>query len=222
MKKISIVLFLVVVLTIFIAMNDKKEKGDIVADTHSTVAIKDGVYYLDSASSTIVWTGGKKLVLGYFDSGMVNISSSSLEFSGGKILNGEVSIDMNTIETSKTGSGGGFDGLTKHLKSKDFFDVVAFPFSILRITGSEATSTGLFIVYGELEIKGVKKAVSFEAGFSPMNGNVLVEGKMTINRTDFGVKYGSESFFKGLGDKIINDDFILDFSLMAYPVKDGF
>jgi hypothetical protein len=38
---------------------------------------------------------------------------------------------------------------------------------------------------------------------------------MTINRAKYDVRYGSGSFFQGLGDKLIYDDFTLDFGLTA-------
>jgi hypothetical protein len=36
-----------------------------------------------------------------------------------------------------------------------------------------------------------------------------------VNRTLFGIKYGSGSFFQGLGDKVIYDDFTLAFNVVA-------
>jgi hypothetical protein len=37
----------------------------------------------------------------------------------------------------------------------------------------------------------------------------------TINRTDWGVNYGSKSVFENLGDKFINDDIELKISIKA-------
>jgi hypothetical protein len=38
---------------------------------------------------------------------------------------------------------------------------------------------------------------------------------ITIDRSDFDIKYGSGSFFDGLGDKLIYDDFTLNVTLTA-------
>jgi hypothetical protein len=45
----------------------------------------------------------------------------------------------------------------------------------------------------------------------------LFSGKssLTLNRTQWGLKYGSTSFFKGLGDKAINDEFTLAVEIAA-------
>ena len=47
------------------------------------------------------------------------------------------------------------------------------------------------------------------------NGMVNASGKMTIDRSDYDVRFGSGSFFDGLGDKTIYDDFDLEISLSA-------
>ncbi len=40
-------------------------------------------------------------------------------------------------------------------------------------------------------------------------------GKATIDRTKFGLKYGSKSFFDNIGDKAIDDTFDLTFNVIA-------
>jgi polyisoprenoid-binding protein YceI len=49
------------------------------------------------------------------------------------------------------------------------------------------------------------------------NGNLIIAGTATINRSTWNVKYGSEIFFKDLGDKVINDNFNLEFKIVAKP-----
>jgi hypothetical protein len=39
--------------------------------------------------------------------------------------------------------------------------------------------------------------------------------QVTVDRTKFGIKYGSGSFFDNLGDRTIYDDFTIEFSLIA-------
>jgi hypothetical protein len=49
-----------------------------------------------------------------------------------------------------------------------------------------------------------------------IEGNTLKSsGVITVNRAKYDIRYGSGSFFTGLGDKMIYDDFTLDFSLVA-------
>ena len=51
------------------------------------------------------------------------------------------------------------------------------------------------------------KSISFPASVDITEKGVSVAtNDFTINRTDFGIKYGSASFFDGLKDKAINDN----------------
>jgi hypothetical protein len=38
---------------------------------------------------------------------------------------------------------------------------------------------------------------------------------VTVDRTKFGLKYGSKTFFDSIGDKAINDEFTLTFNVIA-------
>jgi hypothetical protein len=40
-------------------------------------------------------------------------------------------------------------------------------------------------------------------------------GVATIDRTKYDIKYGSKSFFEGIGDKAIYDEFTLSFNVIA-------
>ena len=70
-------------------------------------------------------------------------------------------------------------------------------------------------ISGDLTIKGVTNPIEFDSKVSQNGDKLTAEGIMTINRAKFGVKYGSSSFFEGLGDKVIYDDFTLTFSIVA-------
>lgn len=44
---------------------------------------------------------------------------------------------------------------------------------------------------------------------------VAVANDVKVNRTKYDIKYGSKSFIADIGDKAIDDDFILNISLVA-------
>jgi len=61
-------------------------------------------------------------------------------------------------------------------------------------------------VTGNLTLNGVTKSISFPGSIDiSERGVTLATNDFTINRTDFGMKYGSASFFDNLKDKAIND-----------------
>ncbi len=58
---------------------------------------------------------------------------------------------------------------------------------------------------GELTIKGVTKPIKFIGSLVPDKAGKKIDATFDFNRTEFNVRYGSGSFFKGLGDKVIAD-----------------
>ena len=67
-----------------------------------------------------------------------------------------------------------------------------------------------------LTLKGIKKNISFPATISSNDSETTITSDVfTINRTEWGVNYGSKSVFENLGDKFINDDIEIKVSLKA-------
>ena len=56
------------------------------------------------------------------------------------------------------------------------------------------------------------KEIKFNAATDEMG---IMSASITIDRTDFNVRYGSGSFFDNLGDKTIYDEFNLDITLAS-------
>jgi polyisoprenoid-binding protein YceI len=108
------------------------------------------------------------------------------------------------------------DKLVGHLKADDFFGTEKFKTSKLVVTKAAPQDTkGNYKVTANLTIKDVTKEVKFFANVADANGTKTTTGKLTIDRGDFGIKYGSGSFFDGLGDKTIYDEFDLTFNVVA-------
>jgi polyisoprenoid-binding protein YceI len=105
--------------------------------------------------------------------------------------------------------------LKGHLLSPDFFDAANNGNAAFSVTGIKEEG-GKTIVEGNLTLKGVKKNISFPAKVSEEGNKAMIVSEVfTINRTDFGMKYGSSSFFDGLKDKAISDDVELSVSVTA-------
>tara|TARA_R110000787_G_scaffold59922_13_gene135934 strand:- start:38483 stop:39061 length:579 start_codon:yes stop_codon:yes gene_type:complete len=152
-------------------------------------------------NSKIVWKGYK--VTGSHE-GTINIKSGSLNFNEGILTGGELTIDMTSIIT--TDLEGEYKGkLEGHLKSDDFFGVEKNPTSSLVFTNVKATGKNSYSITGDLTIKGITNTVTFDLS---VYGNKAT-ASLKIDRTKFDVKYGSSSFFDGLKDKAIYDEFDL-------------
>ncbi|MDO8367744.1 MAG: YceI family protein [Saprospiraceae bacterium] len=169
-------------------------------------------YKVDTNASVGVWTGYK--VTGKH-TGTVKIKNGAVTTDGGMLTGGSFDIDMTSI-TNTDQEGEYAAKLVTHLKSDDFFGVSSYPTATFVITKAIAQDTkGNYKILGNLTLKGTTKEVKFFANFSEANGMVNAAGKITIDRSEYNVKYGSGSFFDGLGDKTIYDEFDLQVSLVA-------
>ncbi|MDZ4749063.1 MAG: YceI family protein [Saprospiraceae bacterium] len=166
---------------------------------------------VNTATSKVEWVGRK--VTGKHN-GTINIKEGVLQIKDGILLGGSFAIDMSSIKVLDiTGEYG--DKLEGHLKSDDFFAVDAFPTSKLVITQANAKGDGQFEVKGDLTIRDVTKQVTFLTQLTADGKKYKATTNITIDRSNYNVKYGSGSFFEGLGDKTIYDEFDLAITLIT-------
>lgn len=173
----------------------------------TTVAFTTIKKKIDVEASTVEWTGKK--ITGSSHYGTIDLKDGFINLTeDGKLTGGEFVIDMNTIEvTDLTGENKG--KLEGHLNSDDFFGVNNHKTSKLVITNATPKSGNTYAVDGDLTIKGKTEPVTFDM---VVNENTAT-AKVAIDRTKFGIRYGSGSFFDNLGDNTINNNFTLDVNL---------
>ena len=169
-------------------------------------------YKVDKKASTREWEGKK--VTGQHR-GTISFGASTLKVEKKKISGGALTVDMTTIANTDLGTSPMNAKLVGHLKSDDFFSVEKFPVSTIELKKVEAKSGTVCHFTADLTIKGITNPIEFDAEVVDSSGQLTATGVMTINRAKFNIKYGSGSFFEGLGDKLIYDDFKLNFKLVA-------
>ena len=150
---------------------------------------------------------GRKKVTGEH-SGNIMLKEGALIFKGKKVVGGNFTVDMTTINTTDL-EGKGKASLDGHLKSDDFFGTEKFPTATLVIKSIGEKSANVYSVTADLTIKGKTEPVKFELNVA---GNTATAA-LKVNRTKHDIKYGSGSFFSDLGDKTISDDFDLTVKL---------
>jgi polyisoprenoid-binding protein YceI len=180
-----------------------------------TEEIEKDVYVIDTSTSTITWKGA--FVSGAKShTGTIALKSGKGKFENATISTGEFVIDMTTIKDND-----GSAQLETHLKSDDFFNVEQFPEAKFELLSFEPAKTaGEFTAKGKLTIRDVTKDFTFPIILTVEGQNMIrATGKITFNRADYNVKYGSSSFFKGLGDKVIADKVELTLNLLTKPIE---
>ncbi|MCF6131911.1 YceI family protein [Flavobacterium wongokense] len=161
---------------------------------------------IDAKKSTINWVGKK--VTGEH-SGTVDFKEGNLIFKAGKVAGGNFTVDMTSL-TSTDLSGDWKTKLDGHLKSEDFFGTEKNPTSTLVFKKIAAKGNGVYTVTGDLTIKGITNPITFDLAVKGDTAST----KLTVDRTKYGIKYSSKSFFENLGDKTIYDDFELNINLV--------
>jgi polyisoprenoid-binding protein YceI len=92
-------------------------------------------------------------------------------------------IDAASIDTANTKR-------DKHLRSEDFLFVEKYPRIIFRSTAITKEGTS-YVVQGYLELRGVTKPLSIPVSLEQRQDEIIVQGRVTLNRRDFGVQYNS-------------------------------
>jgi len=159
---------------------------------------------INISESTVNWKG-KKITGSH--TGTINFKSGFITMEGESITGGEFVIDMTSINVTD------LEGETKgklegHLTSDDFFGTANHPTSTLTINSAKLQD-GVYKVKGDMTIKDSTNPIEFDLKMDGDTANTSLK----IDRTKYGVRYGSGSFFDNLGDNTISDDFELDVTL---------
>jgi len=157
---------------------------------------------INTETSTITWTGKK--VLGAH-TGTIKLKEGTLIMDGEMLTGGMFTVDMTTINVTDLKENEGKEKLEGHLQSDDFFGVKNHPTATLDFTKVEKTDNG-YNVDANLSIKDKTESISFEL----VTSNNTASTSFNVDRTKYGVRYGSGSFFDNLGDNTISDNFKLD------------
>lgn len=187
------------------AANATKADSTTTEVTTPTTAEVAAFSIVKDSTSVLTWTGSAVAKEHY---GTVDYSGS-LSISDGKLVGGELTFDMTTISSNDL-EGEWKAKLDGHLKAPDFFNVDSFPTAKLNIGSYDGT-----ILTGDLTIKDVTKAISFPAKVTVSDNGAEGKAEFTINRTEYGIVYGSGSFFDLAKDKVISDEIKFNVSVKA-------
>lgn len=153
-------------------------------------------------NSKVLFTGSK--VTGKHDGGF-NKFTGAIDLVNEKPEESSVNVEIETASVFTDA-----DGLTKHLQTGDFFEVEKYPkasFHSAKIVADPAKGPNAYSVTGDLELRGVRKSVTFPATIVVTPADVTVSTEFAINRKDFGIVYA------GKADDLIRDDVAIKLDL---------
>ncbi|KXH85986.1 YceI family protein [Chryseobacterium kwangjuense] len=201
MKKLSVIA-LVGIGLLAASCNKEKSAETTAATTEQTVAESKGeVLTVDAATSVVNWKAFHKGGMAP-RWGTLNVKSGDLSVEGGQLTAGNFVIDMNSIKVdpaSVTEKDKKPADLEAHLKNPDFFDTAKNPTSDFKITSvadlkeapADAIAGANKTVSGNLTLSGKTMNVTFPAKVDVAEGSASVQAKFTVNRADWGIKFGT-------------------------------
>ena len=168
-------------------------------------------YSVDLEDATLKWTANRVTKTHW---GYISMKEGDIVIDGKNIISGNFQVDMNSIVVRDMDESPWRTKLENHLKSSDFFYVEKFPTSQLTLT-KVSFNQGAFKVMGDLTIRGITHSVEFPAIINFSDSGPRATGQIKIDRTLFDVNFRSGKFFTDLGDKMIYDEFTIDFEIKA-------
>lgn len=167
---------------------------------------QERVYSVLPEESAVAWEGRNKVGS---HQGVLALAGGELEFLGGR-ADGEFRLDMRSIEDKDLVDDDLRRTLVAHLLSEDFFDAKNHPEATLRISRAEPNGAEPgrpnYRLSGMLEMRGVSRPFGCEATLANLEeGRIAVEAHFDLDRTQWGVNYGSGSLFRFLGYHLVYD-----------------
>ena len=210
--------YLLAAVALFIATSCSSKSGNKVDASdakEATANVGSQKLVVDTLASTVAWKGYKP---GGSHHGTLGIKQGELSVENGELVSGTFTLDMNKILCEDLTDAKMNEQLVGHLKSADFFDVAKYPEGKFTITTVEKLNDGVnsHRISGNLELKGVSKNITFDAKVTNEGSSYkATTATFTIDRTQWGVNYGSKNIFKDLKDSFINDDMEVTITIVA-------
>jgi polyisoprenoid-binding protein YceI len=209
MKNNLSVAFFILIIGSFLGCSEPVKEKTAAAETVALQAGDAKYVAIDTNLSVITWKGANSFGT---HTGYVRISKGRLMMEDGQLVGGTVEVDMTTIEDENHDSD---NGLIQHLKDPDFFNVAKFPVAAIVITKVAPKNAEEKAITGNLTIKSMTHPVSFPARIEVKDGLVTATGKLVIDRTRWGVHYGSGKLFDNFKNEIISDDIEFNVKLVG-------
>ena len=179
----------------------------------------DGAWTLDTDASWLRWTGRNP---NGFHDGSVDLTGGTIRLAGGR-AEGRIGIDPRSLRNFDLDGEPSQQVLIDHLLADDFLFTARFPeaaFELGAVTAlpDAALTEPTHRVDGTLELRGVRAPLAFDAIVSETgDGALAVSASFELDRTRWGILYGSARFFAHLGMHVVFDEVGIAMKLVLRP-----
>ena len=164
---------------------------------------------VDIARSEIGWVGKS---IDDAHRGKIQLDTAVVEVQGGVVRSIMVVADMRSISVEDITDPEGNREFVDHIANADFFEVDKYPAARFVSTRVERAADGTYAVTGDLTIKAVTRPVSFTA--TPTADGGSLQATLEIDRTEYGIIYGSRGQVGSEKDWFILDEFTITVNLL--------
>lgn len=169
-------------------------------------------FKIQKENCSVNWTGKKVLGL---HTGTINVLEGYFDFYNNEVRNSEVVIDMTSLIITDIKDEKTHKEFKDHLWNDDFFAIDKFKTSKLVISEGKLIGENEYRINGILTIKDIAHPISFNTKIEILTDYFYSRGEIIIDRTLYNIRYGSGKFIKNLGNKLIYDDFVLQFKIVG-------
>ena len=178
----------------------------------------EGAYTVSPEESMIEWTGRNA---NGRHTGTVALTGGVLRIRGARV-DGEFTIDPATLKNTDLADASLAQVLIAHLLSDDFLFVDKHPLVHFAVQQADPLPTATpgavnCRLQGELTMRGRAEPLAFPATVAPIEGGVAAEAHFDLDRTRWGLLYGSGRFFRHLGMHLVNDAVSIQLRLVCRP-----
>lgn len=164
---------------------------------------------VDVGRSEIGWVGKS---IDDAHRGKIQLDSARVEVQDGSVRSIMVVADMRSISVEDITDPEDAGHFVDHIANADFFEVDKFPTARFVSTKVERAADGTYAVTGDLTIKAVTRPVSFTAKSAADGGSL--QATLAIDRTAYGIVYGSQGQVGSEKDWFIHDEFTITVNLL--------
>lgn len=167
---------------------------------------------VDVNKSEIAWSAKS---LSGAHTGKIMLSKANLEFQGGKLIGGTFEADMKSITVTDITDSTENQHFVEHISDADFFEVNKYPKASFTITKVTPLNEQEYEVTGTMRIKEKDNPMTFKATVTPAGNGQRVSAVVSVDRTLFGIEYGSKGKPGSEPDWFILDEFILNINVVT-------
>jgi polyisoprenoid-binding protein YceI len=219
MKTKLLILSVAIIAMLSSCANNPEGDQASVSAAEEAAAMQGESMSLDLAASTITFLGTKPVGEHY---GTFKVSEGALMAKEGKVVGGEFTIDITSLQITDEGGESYKENLEGHLLSEDFFKAEEFPAanfvitSVTEISDEAAAASKVenanYLVSGNLTLRDTTNNITFPARIEMGEEGLRAVANFNIDRTWWKMHYGND---QSLGDKFIRPEVNIGLDIVA-------